>query len=83
TYQGYPGAFRDITAKWQFLHSVSVGYDAGKWGVTFGIRNLFDKAPDLVSTGVDPNGRVGNTPIDASQYDWFGRTFFLRGNYNF
>lgn len=83
TYQGYPGAFRDITAKWQFLHSVSVGYDAGKWGVTFGIRNLFDKSPDLVSTGVDPNGRVGNTPIDASQYDWFGRTFFLRGNYNF
>ena len=62
---------------------MSVGYDAGKWGVTFGIRNLFDKSPDLVSTGVDPNGRVGNTPIDASQYDWFGRTFFLRGNYNF
>lgn len=79
TYFGYPGAVRDIKAGWQFRHSVSVGYDAGKWGVTFGIRNLFDKAPDLISSGVD--ARKGNVPLLASQYDWYGRSFFLRANY--
>lgn len=81
TYQGYEGAARDITAGWQFIHSASVGYDSGKWGATFGIRNLFDKKPDLISSGVD--SRYGNTPIWATQYDWFGRTFFVRGHYSF
>lgn len=81
TYYGVQGAGRDIRAGWQFRHSVSVGYDRDSWGVMFGIRNLFDKAPDLISSGVD--SRTGNVPLNASQYDWYGRTFFLRANYKF
>ena len=81
TYFGYANAGRDITAGWQFRHSVSVGYEAGHWEWLFGIRNLFDKAPDLISSGVD--SRKGNVPLNASQYDWYGRTFFLRANYKF
>lgn len=73
-------ATRDIKAAWQFRHSVSVGYDQDKWGVLFGVRNLFDKAPDTISSGMF--ARKGNVPLEGSQYDWFGRTFFLRAHYN-
>lgn len=81
TYQGYPNAVRDIKAGWQLRHNVSVGYHNDKWGVIFGVRNLFDKAPDQVSSGLVSTR--GNTPIAASQYDWFGRTLFVRANYKF
>lgn len=81
TYQGYPNAIRDIRADWQLLHNLSVGYDRDKWGLTFGIRNLLDTEPDLISTG--GNTRYGNIPAFATQYDWFGRTFFARANYKF
>lgn len=81
TYQGYPNARRDVTASWQFRHSVSVAYDQNHWGLTFGIRNVFDKEPDLISGGTDT--AIGNTPLLASQYDWYGRTFFARMNYKF
>jgi iron complex outermembrane receptor protein len=85
-YFGYPDAIRDIKAKYQFRTDLSLGYDTGKWGAIFGIRNLFDTAPDLVSTGVGNagyfgTGRIGNIPSQSSQYDWFGRTFFARINY--
>jgi iron complex outermembrane receptor protein len=81
TYQGYPNAVRDIKADWQLLHNVSVGYDRDKWSVMFGVRNLFDEEPDLISTGAGT--RYGNTPAFATQYDWFGRTFFARASYKF
>lgn len=81
TYFGYPNAFRDIKADSQFLHNVSVTYDRDKWSVMLGVRNLLDEKPDLISSGAGT--RVGNTPIFASQYDWFGRTFFARANYKF
>ncbi len=80
-YFGYEDAVRDIKAGWQFRHSVSVGYDHGKWGILFGIRNLFDKEPDRISAGMF--ARKGNVPLVGSQYDWFGRTFFVRTNYHF
>lgn len=81
TYQGYVNATRDIKADAQFLHDLSVTYDRDKWTAMFGIRNVFDTKPDLISSGAGT--RVGNTPIYASQYDWFGRTFFARINYRF
>lgn len=80
-YFGYEDAVRDIKAGWQFRHSVSVGYDKDKWGVLFGIRNLFDQEPDTISSGMF--ARKGNAPLEGSQYDWYGRTFFLRTHYNF
>ncbi len=79
-YFGQEGT-RDLKAGWQLRHSVSVAYDKDKWGVLFGIRNLFDKQPDLVSSGM--GNRKGNVSLSGSQYDWFGRTFFLRTHYSF
>jgi iron complex outermembrane receptor protein len=81
TYQGYPGATQQLKAGWQFRHSVSVGYDQSDWGITVGVRNLFDQTPPLVS----PNAatRYGNVPAFATQYDWYGRTFFARVAYKF
>lgn len=81
TYSGYADATRDIKAGWQFLHNVSATWEKGNWGVMFGIRNLFDKQPDLISASAGTT--VGNTPLYASQYDWYGRTLFARLNYKF
>jgi iron complex outermembrane receptor protein len=60
-----------------FLHSMSLSYSdpIGKWRATFGVRNLEDKAPPVVSAGVGVN-RVGNAPL-FSGYDYLGRRFFL------
>ncbi|MGB6145909.1 TonB-dependent receptor domain-containing protein [Rhodanobacter sp. UC4436_H3] len=81
TYLGYKGAARDIEASWQLIHNVSVGYERGHWGVLVGIRNVFDTEPDLISPSAGTT--VGNAPLYASQYDWYGRTFFARLNYKF
>ncbi|GAB3781261.1 TonB-dependent receptor domain-containing protein [Dyella agri] len=81
TYSDYPDAVRDIKAGWQFLHNVSATYEKGNWGVMVGIRNLFDKQPDLISASAGTT--IGNTPLYASQYDWYGRTLFARLNYKF
>ncbi|MEO7053109.1 MAG: TonB-dependent receptor [Rhodanobacter sp.] len=84
TYQGYKGATRDIKAGWQFRSDVSVGYDRGHWGVILGVRNVFDSAPNLISPSGSISGNtIGNTPLLASQYDWYGRTYFGRLNYKF
>ena len=80
TYFGYENATRDIKAKWQFRHNVSVSYNADKWGLMVGVKNLFDKAPDTISSN-DFDARRGNVPINASQYDWYGRSLFARFNY--
>ncbi|WEN15878.1 TonB-dependent receptor [Rhodanobacter sp. AS-Z3] len=81
TYLGYVGAKRDIKAGWQMLNSVSATYDQPHWSLMLGVRNLFDKQPDLISPS--SGTVVGNTPLYASQYDWYGRTIFARFNYKF
>jgi outer membrane receptor protein involved in Fe transport len=57
-----------------YLHNASVRYHVGKFGITLGVRNLFDKDPPKISSGVIP--RIGNAPL-YSGYDYVGRTFFL------
>lgn len=68
----------DRKAGWQIRHDVSVSFDQPTWGITAGIRNVFDKAPDLISPSAGTT--IGNAPLYASQYDWFGRTFFANFN---
>lgn len=65
----------------RFYHSLSIGYDFEDWGVTarFGVRNVLDETPPMVSnaaTGVNRYTRQGNSVIE-SQYDLYGRTYFL------
>ena len=55
-------------------HFASVRYKADKWEVTAGMRNLFDKAPPMISAGA--YNRVGNAAL-YSGYDYFGRTGFV------
>ncbi len=59
-----------------FLQSASVSYNdaVGKWRATFGVRNLSDKTPPMVSS--DNGNRVGNAPL-YSGYDYQGRRFFM------
>jgi len=81
TYLGYAGAVRDIKAGWQLRHALSAAYNQGDWGIVMGVRNLTDKDPPLMSTGTAT--RYGNVPAFATQYDWYGRTYFVRLNYKF
>jgi iron complex outermembrane recepter protein len=81
TYFGFPNAIRDIRAERRLYHTASVRYEASDWSVVLGIRNLFDADPPTVSGGVAT--RYGNVPAFATQYDWFGRTAFVRMNYKF
>ncbi len=57
-----------------FLHNMSLRYKADKFEITVGVRNMFDKAPPQISSGII--SRIGNAPL-ASAYDYLGRRFFL------
>jgi outer membrane receptor protein involved in Fe transport len=60
-----------------FLQSASIQYKdtVGKWSATFGVRNLADVKPPVISAqaGYD---RVGNAPL-YSGYDYTGRRFYV------
>ncbi len=83
TYYGDgPVVTEDKKEGWQIRQSVSATYSRTKWAITAGIRNLFDKKPDVISAGTGYASR-GQVSISASQYDWFGRTFFAHLRYRF
>ncbi|MCB1561217.1 MAG: TonB-dependent receptor [Xanthomonadales bacterium] len=81
TYFGYPGAVRDIKSEHRLYHAVSALYEQDKWSLLVGVRNLFDRDPPVVSSGVA--SRYGNVPAFATQYDWLGRTGFVQFRYKF
>ena len=81
TYQGRPDSWRDIWAEQAFYHTASVRYEQPNWSVLVGIRNLLDKDPPRISSGVDT--RYGNVPAFATQYDWYGRSGFVQVQYKF
>ncbi|MEI8031601.1 MAG: hypothetical protein WCH35_17650, partial [Comamonadaceae bacterium] len=60
-----------------FLHSASIQYKdtVGKWSATFGVRNLTDVKPPVISAQAGYN-RVGNAPL-YSGYDYTGRRFYV------
>jgi hypothetical protein len=60
-----------------FQHTMSVTYrdTASKWSATFGVRNLLDVEPPVVSSGSGVS-RVGKSPLFSS-YDYLGRRFFV------
>ena len=65
------------------MHSASIQYKdtVGKWSATFGIRNLTDVKPPVISAQAGYN-RVGNAPL-YSGYDYLGRRFFLNVSMSF
>jgi iron complex outermembrane recepter protein len=66
-----------------FLHSASVRYadPVAKWSVTFGVRNIADIKPPVISAQAGLN-RIGNAPL-YSGYDYTGRRFFLSMSMSF
>lgn len=57
-----------------FLHTASVRYKAEKFGITLGVRNIFDTDPPTMSA--DYGTLRGNAPL-YSGYDLRGRSFFV------
>jgi iron complex outermembrane receptor protein len=76
-----PNVTENIRMGGQVRHSVSASYNyADKINVTLGVRNLTDRTPPSVSGTIGTENLAGNTPLGATQYDWFGRTYFARLN---
>lgn len=82
TYQGRPNSYRDIVADSRIYHTASVSYAQADWEILVGVSNIFNKTPPLVSIGV-ADSRYGNVPAFATQYDYYGRTPFVRLKYKF
>jgi outer membrane receptor protein involved in Fe transport len=57
-----------------FLHNASVSFNKDGFGVTVGVRNLFDRNPPIISA--EYTNQIGNAPL-YSAYDYKGRTFFV------
>lgn len=58
----------------QWVHGASIRWEGDTWTFAGGVRNLFDEHPPAVSPDVVT--AVGTTPLNATGYDVFGRTFF-------
>ncbi len=67
-----------------FTHSVSARYTAANWQAIFTIRNVFDKDPPVVASGLGNQGanRFLNT-LPGVGYDLFGRTYVAQLSYQF
>ena len=67
-------------------HSLSAEIQATKdFSFLFGVSNLFDKKPPLVSTVGSPitGGAFAQVPLLGSYYDYYGRRFFVSANAKF
>ncbi|GHG08491.1 TonB-dependent receptor domain-containing protein [Thalassotalea marina] len=58
----------------------SLSYAAQDFSVTFGITNLFDKAPEMVDISAGSNRA---NMVTSSGYDLLGRSYFVNATYRF
>ncbi len=81
TFNGIPSR-RIVRTPGTAYHTLSYGYKHAEsgWSGVIGVRNIFDKNPPRLSRG--GGTRAGNSAF-YSQYDWFGRTYFLNLKYDF
>lgn len=66
----------------QFLHTASIRYNAETWNILVGVSNIFDTAPPQVSPFAAGITDISNTVLGAG-YDYNGREFFARVNFEF
>ena len=67
-----------------FYHSASITHEiADKYEITLGVANIFDTPPPRASTVQAGISAIGQAPAFGTQYDYFGRRFFmnLRGSF--
>ncbi len=81
-YRGTSNAVYDIRAQSRLYHTLAVRYQSGNWDAVLGVENILDDVPPNISSGVGST-RYGTVPAFATQYDWYGRSGFLRVNYQF
>ena len=75
TYFGRP-ARRIITTDAWLSHDASIRWRGDDLEATFGVANIFDAQPPIISGGAAT--RLGNTSLSGTQYDRLGRTLFVR-----
>ena len=71
----------DLQTRDYFLHSASIRYETERYGLTLGVRNIFDEEPPTISADWTTMG-AGNAPL-YSGYDVRGRTFFVNARARF
>ena len=76
SYRGTPDVFYKQYTEAQWYHGASVQYRGDEFVVTLGINNIFDEIPPFVSVGAAT--RRGNAALVGTQYDYRGRTGFVR-----
>ena len=75
------GPTRPVTAaEGQWHHDLSVSYNMETTALSFGINNLFDEEPPLISQEAGPNR---NNAVASARYDLIGRSYFFRLTHNF
>jgi outer membrane receptor protein involved in Fe transport len=70
----------DFETRDYFLHNMSIRYQAERFGIIMGVRNIFDAEPPTISAGA--YNRIGNSPL-YSGYDPTGREFFINVSTSF
>ena len=81
TYAGWRDAVADTRADSRLYHSASVQWSFPKYDFMLGIANLTDKKPDVISSATGT--RLGNVPINSTQYDLLGRQLFGKVTFRF
>jgi outer membrane receptor protein involved in Fe transport len=77
---GYDPLVYNLRTRDYFLHSASIRYETEEFGLTLGVRNVFDEQPPTISA--EYTNQIGNAPL-YSGYDLRGRTFFVNARANF
>lgn len=72
--------FVDQLAERKFYNDITLTGNFDIFALTFGINNVLNAKPALVSGGVSPNR---NNAVSSAGYDFFGRTYFLSGKVKF
>ena len=73
---GYTTDTYDFKVDDYWLHTATVRWEKGRYSLTAGIRNLFDKDPPKITAGDPLVNTVSNVPLQSG-WDFRGRTFFL------
>ena len=77
---GKPNTVPVCSADSAVYFDTSLSYTGENYNVTFGISNVFDKAPEMIDISAGSNR--GNM-VTSSGYDLMGRSYYLNASYRF
>jgi outer membrane receptor protein involved in Fe transport len=59
-----------------WLHTATIRWEKGRYSVTAGVRNVFDKDPPKITAGDPLVNTTSNVPLQSG-WDFRGRTYFV------